>query len=197
MGESHPDPHHKYESPFNISSSSSHTSGDREPLKGRQCTVIGNAYWYLVIPRADLSFSSSAGRPWGSCLAFLSPDIFQGIFQLWDWTRVSFISCIAGELWEKMATHSSISCLKKNPMDRGAWQATVQSEAKSWTRLIVTWHEVLISSFVKEVEKYCGGYSLFSCIPYPFSIAICPTPCPWRLTLQKASPLSLCLPGSC
>ena len=26
------------------------------------------------------------------------------------------------------------SCLK-NPMDRGAWQATVQRVAKSWTRL--------------------------------------------------------------
>ena len=34
-------------------------------------------------------------------------------------------------LEEKMATHS-ISCLK-NPMDRGAWQATVHGVAKSQT----------------------------------------------------------------
>ena len=28
--------------------------------------------------------------------------------------------------------HSNISCLK-NPMDRGAWQATVQRGSNSWT----------------------------------------------------------------
>ena len=40
------------------------------------------------------------------------------------------------ELLEKeTATHSSYSCLK-NPMDRGAWQATVRGVTKSQTRLI-------------------------------------------------------------
>ena len=33
-------------------------------------------------------------------------------------------------LEEEMATHSSISCLE-NPMDRGAWQATVHRVAKT------------------------------------------------------------------
>ena len=33
-----------------------------------------------------------------------------------------------------MATHSSISCLEI-PMDRGAWQATDNGVAKSWTPL--------------------------------------------------------------
>ena len=37
-------------------------------------------------------------------------------------------------LEKEVATHSSILCLE-NPMDRGAWWATVHGEAKSWTRL--------------------------------------------------------------
>ena len=37
-------------------------------------------------------------------------------------------------LEKEMATHSSISCLE-NPMDRGAWWATVHGVTKSWTRL--------------------------------------------------------------
>ena len=35
-------------------------------------------------------------------------------------------------LEEKMANHSRSL---KNPMDRGAWRATVYGVAKSWTRL--------------------------------------------------------------
>ena len=35
---------------------------------------------------------------------------------------------------EEMATHARYSCLK-NPMDRGAWQATVHRVTKSWTWL--------------------------------------------------------------
>jgi len=35
-------------------------------------------------------------------------------------------------LEKRMATHSSISACK-NPMDRGAWQATFHTVAKSWT----------------------------------------------------------------
>ena len=37
-------------------------------------------------------------------------------------------------LEKETATHSSISCLE-NPIDRGAWQATVQRVAKSQTQL--------------------------------------------------------------
>ena len=37
-------------------------------------------------------------------------------------------------LEKEIATHSSILAWK-NPMDRGAWQATVCGAAKSWTRL--------------------------------------------------------------
>ena len=37
-------------------------------------------------------------------------------------------------LEKEMATHSSISCLK-NPMDRGAWWATVPGVTKSQTQL--------------------------------------------------------------
>ena len=37
-----------------------------------------------------------------------------------------------GRLEEGMATHSSISCLE-NPLDRGAWWATVHGVAKSQT----------------------------------------------------------------
>ena len=34
----------------------------------------------------------------------------------------------------EMATHSTILCLE-NPMDRGAWQATIHGVTKSWTQL--------------------------------------------------------------
>ena len=37
-------------------------------------------------------------------------------------------------LERKMATHSSILAWE-NPMDRGAWQATVHAVEKSWTQL--------------------------------------------------------------
>ena len=35
-------------------------------------------------------------------------------------------------LEKEMATHSSMSCLG-NPMDKGAWRATVHGVPKSWT----------------------------------------------------------------
>ena len=38
------------------------------------------------------------------------------------------------QLGEEMVTHSSNFCLE-NPVDRGAWQATVHRVTKSWTRL--------------------------------------------------------------
>ena len=42
-------------------------------------------------------------------------------------------------LEKETATHSSISCLE-NPIDRGAWQATVQRVAKSQTQLSTRTH---------------------------------------------------------
>ena len=44
--------------------------------------------------------------------------------------EVSFMYSWEGPLEEEMATHSSIFCLE-NPMDRGAWQATVHGVAES------------------------------------------------------------------
>ena len=38
-------------------------------------------------------------------------------------------------LGEDMATHSSVPAWK-NPMDRGAWQATIQTVSKTWTGLV-------------------------------------------------------------
>ena len=38
------------------------------------------------------------------------------------------------QLGEDMVTHSSNFCLE-NPVDRGAWRATVHRVTKSWTRL--------------------------------------------------------------
>ena len=38
-------------------------------------------------------------------------------------------------LGEDMATHSSVPAWK-NPMDRGAWQATIQRVSKTWTGLV-------------------------------------------------------------
>ena len=45
--------------------------------------------------------------------------------------EVCFMYSWEGPLEEEMATHF---CLE-NPMDRGAWRATVHGVAKSWTRL--------------------------------------------------------------
>ena len=41
-----------------------------------------------------------------------------------------------------VATRSSI--LQENPMDRGAWQATVHGVTKSWTQLSECEHKVLL-----------------------------------------------------
>ena len=45
-----------------------------------------------------------------------------------------------------MATHSSI-LVCKNPMNRGAWQATVHKVAKSWTLSMQEYHHVLVNHF--------------------------------------------------
>ena len=44
-------------------------------------------------------------------------------------------------LEKEMATHSSI-LVWKNPMNRGAWQATVHKVAKSWTLSTQEYHHV-------------------------------------------------------
>ena len=46
-------------------------------------------------------------------------------------TQVQFLGQ-EDPLEKEMAIHSSILCLE-NPMDRGAWRATVHGVAKSWT----------------------------------------------------------------
>ena len=49
-------------------------------------------------------------------------------------TQETWVASLGWEdpLEEGMATHSSILALE-NPMDRGAWWATVHGVAKSWT----------------------------------------------------------------
>ena len=49
-------------------------------------------------------------------------------------TQETWVQSLGWEdlLEEKMVTHSNIFALK-NPMDRGAWQATVHGVAESWT----------------------------------------------------------------
>ena len=50
-------------------------------------------------------------------------------------TQVRFLS-LDDPLEQEMATRSSILAWEMgNPMDRGAWWATVHRAAKSWTRL--------------------------------------------------------------
>ena len=51
-----------------------------------------------------------------------------------DTRGMSFILGWEDPLEEKMATHSSISCLE-NLMNRGAWKTTDHGVAKSWMQL--------------------------------------------------------------
>ena len=51
-----------------------------------------------------------------------------------DTRDLSLILGLKRSLEKDMATHSSILAWG-NPMDRGAWQATVHAVAKSWTQL--------------------------------------------------------------
>jgi len=44
---------------------------------------------------------------------------------------VLLVSLLACNLKKEMAAHSSISCLG-NPMDRGAWWATIYEVVKRW-----------------------------------------------------------------
>ena len=48
-------------------------------------------------------------------------------------TQETWVQSLGQEdpLEKGMATHSGCSCLE-NPMDRGAWQATVHGDANSW-----------------------------------------------------------------
>ena len=51
--------------------------------------------------------------------------------------RKAWVQSVGQEdpLEKEMATHSSISCMRRNPMDRIAWWARVQRVAKSQTQL--------------------------------------------------------------
>ena len=68
------------------------------------------------------------GLPWW--LGAKSPPAMQETQETW-------VRSLSGEdpLQKEMATHSSDRSRLKNPMDGGAWWATVQRVAKNWTRL--------------------------------------------------------------
>ena len=51
-----------------------------------------------------------------------------------DIRKVGLIPEFGGSLGGEHDNPLQYSCLE-NPMDRGAWQATVHGDAKSWTRL--------------------------------------------------------------
>ena len=71
---------------------------------------------------------SSPGPPWSPPTSILCP-----VFAVVCWVLVS--AGFPSHLKKEIATHSSgFSCLE-NPMDRGAWQATVHGVPKSRTRL--------------------------------------------------------------
>ena len=60
-------------------------------------------------------------------------------------------------LEEEMAIHSNILACLENPMDRGAWWATVHRVTKSWTQL-VSWallhlDEILFYSSYRPCNK--------------------------------------------
>ena len=110
--------------------------GNGNPL---QCSCLenprdGEAWWAAVYGVAQsqtrlkrFSSSSSRGFPDGS--AVKNPPAMQETWETW-------VQSLAWEdpLEEEMATHSSILAWK-NPMDRGAWRATVHEVAKIRTQL--------------------------------------------------------------
>ena len=64
-------------------------------------------------------------------------------------------------LEKEIATHSSILACK-NPMDGGAWQATVHGVEKSWTRLSDFTHShknKTIQKYIKWMEGHQNGNS--------------------------------------
>ena len=67
-------------------------------------------------------------KPWASLMA----QMVKNPLSMWE----TWIQSLGGKdlLEEGMATHSSILAWK-NPMDRGAWYATVHGVAKRRTRL--------------------------------------------------------------
>ena len=90
------------------------------------------------------------------------------------------------------------SCLG-NPMDRGAWWATVHEAAKSWTRLRVCAH-----THTLEVQDQCGSRLVFSAASSWLADS-CPLQVPSRcetavsshhLCSALAHPWSQCVPTS-
>ena len=61
-------------------------------------------------------------------------------------------------LEEEMTTYSSILAWKKNPMDRGAWRATVNGVSKSQIQLsmIMRWAAKNLSSYWRRQKLWCG-----------------------------------------
>ena len=74
-------------------------------------------------------------------------------------------------LEEGRATHSSIYAWK-NPMDRGAWRATVPGVAKSQTRLN------RLSTAHTEMEKKTESPE--ETMPHLLYSSVLPTPEPWK-----------------
>lgn len=74
-------------------------------------------------------FISYFKSPWASQVALVgkNPPANAG-----DIRGVDSICGLGRSLEEGLSTHSSISWLE-NPMDRGAWRATVRRVAKNWT----------------------------------------------------------------
>ena len=83
-------------------------------------------------PARGRSPGEGIGYPLQFSWASLVAQMVKNLLAMWE----SWIRSLGWEdpLEEGMATHSSILAWR-NPMDRGAWQATVHGVAKSWTQL--------------------------------------------------------------
>ena len=70
-------------------------------------------------------------------------------------------------LEEEIATHSSIPCLE-NSIDRGIWQATVLSAAKSRTRL--TMHAYMHTPFHTQIWGSASLYHSWGSLEIPSEV---------------------------
>ena len=79
---------------------------------------------------------SSAGERISYALQYLGASLVAQLVKNLSAMQETWVRFLGQEdtLERKMATHSSILAWE-NPMDRGAWQATVHAVAKSWTQL--------------------------------------------------------------
>ena len=70
-------------------------------------------------------------------------------------------------LGDEMTTHSNVLAWE-NPMDRGAWRATVRGVPKSWTRLSdsLSIRSLMLYHFEVDLLKLCKHQGMF--IPISF-----------------------------